>query len=321
MWKYVLKRILLMIPVILGVLLIVFSINSLAGDPTNWLLGTDATEEAKQALRVELGLDKPFLVQYFNYIWGIVTRFDFGTTYVNKTSVAAEILSRFPITIKLGVFSLLFAVLMGIPFGVISATKQNTALDYTVTFASLVCAALPNFWLALMLILLFSQTLGWLPATGVETWKGWILPIISVGFPYVCQICRQTRSNMLDVIRQDYVRTLRAKGLGEYRVIVKHALKNALIPIITIIGTQFGNIMAGSVVVESIFMLPGIGTMMKNAIAAKDYPLILGGVAFLAVAISFINLFVDIIYGFIDPRILAQYTQGKKRLRKAVTQG
>lgn len=314
MLKYIFKRMLLMIPVLVGVIFIVFTINYLTpGDPTLTILGADAKEEEYVQLRSELGLDEPFFVQFYNYMKALVTKFDLGTSYTTRRSVTSEILERAPITLKLGLIGVGITVLLGIPFGIISAVRQNTPMDYSVTFIALFFASMPSFWLALMMMLLFSLKLKWFPASGLSSWKSWVMPCLALGLSPVATITRLTRSSMLEVIRQDYIRTARSKGVGEFKVITKHALRNALIPVITNIGMQLGNIMAGSVVIESIFGITGIGTLMVTGINNKNYPVVLGCVIFLSMAVCVINLLVDIVYSFVDPRLKAQLTGGKPR--------
>lgn len=314
MARYIIKRILLMIPILFFVVFIVFSINRLTpGDPVALQLEVDYTQEQYEMKKAEMGLDKPFFTQFYLYIEGIVTRFDFGTSWQTKRSVTLEILERFPTTLKLGVFGVLVTIILGIPFGIISATKQYSPLDYAVTSTSLVLASMPNFWLALLMILLFALKLKWLPATGTTTWKHWILPVIAQGLGPVATVTRMTRSSMLEVVRQDYITTARAKGLSERTVILKHALKNALLPIVTVIGMQLGGILAGSVVVEAVFSIGGIGSLMMAAINNRNYPMIQGCVLFLSMSICIMNLIVDILYGFIDPRIMAQYKNNAKK--------
>lgn len=317
MVKYILKRLLLMIPVLLGVIFIVFTINQLSpGDPVVGLLGSNYTEAQYKAKEVELGLDKPFLVQFVNYVKGIVTEFDLGTSYQTKRPVTKEILERFPTTLKLGLIGVAITVIVGVPFGIVSATKQYSPLDYGVTVVSLFFASMPNFWMALMMIIIFSLNLKWLPATGLDTWKHWILPCLAIGLSPVATVTRITRSSMLDVVRQDYIRTARSKGLNERKIIFRHALKNAIIPVVTVIGMQMGMIMGGSVVIEAIFAIPGLGSLMMSAINGKNYPLIQGIVLFLSMSICIMNLIVDLVYGFIDPRIRAQYGAKKKKAAK-----
>jgi len=317
MLKFILKRVLLMIPVLLGVVFIVFTINHFTpGDPVEMLLGSNYTQEQYDAKEAELGLDQPFFTQFFRYVKNIVTRFDFGSSYRNNQSVGKQILVRFPITLKLGLLGVLVTIIIGVPSGVISATKQYSILDYAVTVISVFFASMPGFWMALMMMLLFSLRLHWLPASGLDTWKGWVMPALSVGLSPVATVTRMTRSSMLDVIRQDYITTARSKGLAEGVVIRKHALRNALISVITIIGMQLGMIMAGSVVVEAIFSVPGLGSLILDGINYKDYPVVQSSVLFLSLSISVMNLIVDLVYGFVDPRIKAQYASGSKRQKK-----
>ena len=256
------------------------------------------------------------VLHIYLYVKNIVTKFDFGTSYQTKRAVSKEILERFPTTLKLGLLGILVTVAIGVPSGVISATKQYSILDYIVTVISVFFASMPGFWMALMMMLLFSLRLGWFPASGLDTWKGWVMPALSVGLSPVATVTRMTRSSMLDVIRQDYITTARSKGLAEGVVIRKHALRNALISVITIVGMQLGLIMAGSVVVEAIFSVPGLGSLILDAINNKNYPVIQGSVLFLSLSISLMNLIVDVVYGFVDPRIKAQYSSGGKKPRK-----
>lgn len=317
MSRYIGKRLLLIIPILLGVIFIVFTINQLTpGDPVAGILGNNYTQAQYDAKSAELGLDKPFFTQFFIYLKNIVTKFDFGTSYKSGRSVTTEMLQRFPTTFILAILSVLVTVIIGLPFGIASATKQYSALDYTVTSVAMFFASMPSFWMAMMMMLIFSLNLNWLPASGVDTWKGWVLPTLALGLSPVATVTRITRSSMLDVVRQDYIRTARAKGLGEGEIIRKHALPNALIPVITVVGMQLGYIIAGSVVIEAIFAIPGIGSWIMTAISQKDYPVIQGSVLFLSLIICLLNLLVDLIYGFVDPRIKAQYISGGKT-RKA----
>lgn len=315
MAKYILKRILWIIPVCLGVLLIVFSISYFApGDPVMSMLGASGyTPEAYDSLKHELGLDQPFFVQYFRYITNIVTKFDFGNSYTYGHAVSKEIVSRIGITVKLGVLSVIVTTLIGVPFGVISATKQYSAMDYSVTVGSLFFAAMPNFWLALVCIIIFALNLKWLPATGTGNWKYMVLPVLANSMGTVANVARMSRSSMLEVIRSDYIRTARAKGCKENTVIWNHALHNAVIPILTVVGMQLGTVMAGSVVIETIFNMPGLGSYLLTGISGRDYPVINACVLILAFFICVMNLVVDLCYAFADPRIRSQYVSGKKK--------
>lgn len=313
MVRYIIKRLLTMIPVLLGVVLIVFIINSFApGDPVLSILGTQFTQEQYDAVEEELGLDKPVLARFADYVVGIVTELDFGISYQNKLPVKDALLERIPVSILMGLLSVALTVIIGVPFGVISATRQYSPIDYTVTSISLVFASMPSFWLALMLMLVFSLELRWLPSSGLESWKGWILPCIAIGLSPVASVARTTRSSMLEVIRQDYIRTGYAKGLSKQAIIWRHALKNALIPVVTVVGLQMGMIMGGSMVVEVIFGVPGLGSLLLTAINNQNYPMIQGCVLVISLFICVMSLLVDILYAFIDPRIKGQYQTRRK---------
>lgn len=304
MFKYMIRSILLVIPTMLGVVFIVFTINYMTpGDPVAIYYDFDYTQEQYDEKAAEWGLDKPFAEQFVIYIKNVVTKFDFGYSYYSGKSVASELQARFPVSLKLGLLSILLTVAVGIPFGIISATRQYSALDYSVTFISLFFAAVPGFWLSMMMILLFSQKLGWLPASGLTDWKCYIMPVIASSAQYVASVTRQTRSSMLEVIRQDYIRTARAKGLSEGMVIRKHALRNALIPVVTMVGLQAGALIAGSAIIEAVHSFPGMGSLMMTAINNKDYNSIQAVVLLLSGLVCLINVLVDIIYAFIDPRV------------------
>lgn len=318
MYRYVLKRLLLMIPTMLFVTVLVFSINYFSdGDPVVDILGAEATQEQIEAKREELGLNDSYFEQLFRYIKNIVTEFDFGTSYKTGKSVIDEVLDRFPTTLLLTLCSMLIATIVGITLGVISAVKQYSVFDYIATFLSLIGVSIPAFWLGLMLMLVFALNLGWLPASGFYGPKYWILPSLTIATIPISTITRTTRSAMLEVIRQDYMRTARAKGLSERSVIYKHGLKNTLIPVITIIGIQLGRTLAGSIVTENIFSIPGLGSLISNAIYARNYPIIQGAILFCALSFCVINLLVDILYAYIDPRIKAQYVKPKVKQRVA----
>lgn len=307
MYKYIIRRLLLLIPVILGVTLLIFFIFHITpSDPVRMKLGEQAPPERIEAMREELGLNDPFAVQFFNYIKNAV-KGDFGRSFSNNLPVYNEVISRFPATLQLATASTILAVVLGIPAGIISAVKQYTLIDGVTMILALVGVSMPVFWLGMMLVLLFSVKLKLLPASGSGTFKHLIMPAFSLGVGGVATITRMTRSSMLEVIRQDYIRTARAKGVSERVVITKHALKNALIPIVTIIGIEFGSLLGGAVLTESIFAWPGIGRLMIDSIYKQDRPMVLGCLIFITVTYSIVNLIVDIIYGYIDPRIKSQY--------------
>ena len=307
MYKYICKRILMMIPVIIGVSLLVFLVLKMTpGDPARVVAGSDADEATVEQIREELGLNKPVLQQYVDYMLALLHG-DMGTSYTTSKPVADEILARMPTTFILAFAGVFVAVLIGIPLGIISATKQYSVLDYISTLLALGGVAMPNFWLGLMLILLFSLKLGWLPSGGGDSWTAYVLPAITLGVGATASFMRTTRSSMLEVIRQDYIRTARAKGAGEGRVVMHHALRNAMIPVITVIGLQIGTLLGGAVVNETVFSLPGLGTLMINAINQKNEPVVLGCLITFAIIFSLVNLLIDILYAFIDPRIKSQY--------------
>lgn len=312
MTKYVLKRILMMIPVLIGVVIIIFTINYFSTvSPAVLLCGPNATEAELAAKEAELGLDKPYLVQIGTYFWNILTKGSLGQSYVYKQPVLDMILLRLPITIKIGFFAALLSALIGIPLGILAAVKQNSVFDYISTILSVVLSAMPAFFLCLILMLFFSVRLKWFPVQGIADWKGYILPIVATGVMPIAMTCRMTRSSMLEVIRQDYVRTARAKGVPERTIIWKHTLKNALIPIITVVGMNLGLSMTGSVLCETIFNIPGLGLLMNSSISQRDFITTQGCVLICAFIISGMNLITDLCYAFVDPRIKAQYRSVK----------
>lgn len=315
--KYILHRLLMMIPVLLGVIVIVFTIMYMTpGDPARMILGDGAKPEAVAQMREELGLNEPYVVQLFHYVKKVVLGFDLGESYATQKPVVSELLERFPTTLTLAVLSVSISVVLGVVLGIISATRQYSIFDKLATGISLLGVSMPTFWAGLMAVIIFSVTLGWLPASGSYGPQYWILPAFTLGTHSAATIMRMTRSSMLEVIRQDYIRTARAKGQKEWVVIAVHALRNAMIPVITVAGMQFGALLGGSILVESVFAIPGIGKFIIDSIKTRDNPVVQGGVLLLALSFSLVNLFVDILYGYIDPRIKSQY---KKAKRRAVT--
>lgn len=307
MYKFILKRILMLIPVIIGISFLVYFILSLTpGDPTMMMLGNNYTPEAADRLREEMGLNDPFLVQYISYM-GRLVQGDMGTSYSNGQQVFSEILSRFPQTLKLTCAGIIVAVAIALPAGIISAVRQYSLIDNVSMVVALLGVSMPVFWLGLLLIILFSLRLGWLPSAGADTAASIILPAVAVGLATAASITRMTRSSMLEVIRQDYIRTAKAKGVKKKYVITRHALKNALIPVVTVIGLQFGALLGGAVIVETVFSWPGVGRLMIDSIRAKDTPMVLGCIIVFATVFSIVNLIIDILYGYIDPRIKAEY--------------
>ena len=308
MAKYVLKRFLFLIPIMIGVSFIVFGLLYLTpGDPARNALGPNASEQAVQELREDMGLNDPFLVQYGRYVKNIVTKGDLGQSYITRVPVVNEIFSRAPATVRLAFFSILLAVIIGIPIGIVSAVKQYSAFDNITMIFALIGLSMPVFWLGLLLIMLFSVKLGWLPSSGFSTPSHMILPCLALGLQQVAVITRMTRSSMLEVIRQDNINTARAKGQREKVVILHHALKNALIPVITVVGLSFGQLMAGALMTEVIFSIPGIGRLMVDSIKMRDTPMVLGCVLFVAITFSIVNLIVVLVYTFVDPRIKTKF--------------
>jgi len=320
MVKYILKRILWMIPIMLCVAIIVFTIMYFTpGDPVMAILGSSYTQEAYEIKAQEMGLNQPFIAQLFNYLKNVVTKFDFGQSYINNRPVATQIIERFQPTFIIAVLGVLLSQLIAIPVGVMAATHHMKPLDYTVTSLCVILAAIPGFLLAVFLMLLFCLKLKWLPAAGITNWTGYILPVMCSVFGPMVASCRMTRSSMLEVVRQDYIRTARAKGVSERDVIRRHALKNALIPVLTMLGMHLGGAMGGSILVETIFTVPGLGTLMKQAIYNQDYPLIQGCVIFISFIMCMMNLLTDLAYAVVDPRVYDQMSDGgkKKRRKKA----
>ncbi|MDR2179785.1 MAG: ABC transporter permease [Synergistaceae bacterium] len=305
---YIVRRILFLIPVLIGVAFCVFTLLYLTpGDPARMVLGEMATESAIQEFRRKEGMDKPFLIQFGNYIYKAVTKGDIGSSYITKRPVMNEIMATFPSTLKLAAFAIVIAVIIGLPCGILSAIKQYSIFDTLTMIFAMIGLSMPVFWLGLLLILLFSVYLRWLPPSGFDTFKAMILPSLALSAQSISMITRMTRSSMLEVVRADYIRTARAKGQKESVIIWVHALHNALIPIVTLCGLQFGQLLAGAILTESIFAVPGVGRLMVESIKMRDYPVVQGGVLFVAVAFSLVNLLVDLLYAYIDPRIKAQY--------------
>ena len=333
MWKYIIKRLLSLIPVLLGITLLVFGLlHLIPGDPATVLLGERATPEQIEATRQRLGLDRPLPLQYLVFLANIA-RLDFGTSILSGISIIDEISSRFPATFELSVAAMLLAIFFGIPSGIFASIRKNSLLDHLTISGSLIGVSLPVYWLGLLLIYLFAVNLQWLPPSGrISVDAGFnfqpitgfyvldsilyfdiillqdvlshlILPALTLGTIPLAIIARITRSAMLEVLSQDYIRTARAKGLPEYLVILQHALKNAFLPIITTIGLQFGTLLGGAILTETIFSWPGIGSWIYEGILARDYPVVQGGVVFVSVTFVIINLVVDIFYIFFDPRI------------------
>lgn len=312
MYRYVIKRILMLIPVIIGISFLVYFVIDLApGDIIGQIAPEDATVQEIAALRTEYGFDQPIVIRYINYMKGMVHG-DLGTSYITGKDVFQSYMERLPATLILAFASIFVSIVISIPLGIISAIHQGTWKDNMTAVIALLGLSMPNFWLGLLLIIVFSLHLGLLPSGGSGSILHIILPAITVGTGLTAMLTRTTRSSMLDVIRQDYLRTARAKGVSEKKVINKHALKNALIPIITVIGTQLGACLGGAVITETVFAWPGVGRLILDSVNSRDIPMVTGCIIMKTITISIILLIVDLLYAVVDPRIKAQYAKGGK---------
>ena len=308
MYKYILKRLLLMIPVMLGISFIIFSIMSfMPGNPARLLLGDKVSAAAEAALVEEMGLNDPFIVRYVSYVGKALTG-DFGLSYRTGRPVFVEIATRFPTTLKLALFCVTLAVAVALPLGVLSAVKQYSWMDSATTVVGLGFISVPPFWLGLLLIIFFSSKLGLLPSFGSDTFAHYILPAVTSAASTFAMVLRMTRSTMLEVIRQDYITTAYAKGATKGRILYRHCLRNAFIPLITVIGVNFGNLLGGSIITETVFGMSGIGYLLITSIRSKDVPTVMACTLLLALLFSLVNLVVDVIYAYVDPRIKTQYT-------------
>ncbi|OON83207.1 peptide ABC transporter permease [Klebsiella pneumoniae] len=303
MLMFIFRRILQLIPVLVGVVFVVFLIMQMVpGDPALLIAGEGASKETVEQIRHQLGLDKPFIMQYFSYI-GNILQGDFGVSIRSNRPVLDEVLIRLPITIELALCSIVITVVIGMIAGIISATKQYSWTDVSIMIIALLGVSLPSFWFGLMLIFYFSVQIQIFPVSGWGTWMHMVLPALTLGASGAAIVARMTRSSMLDVIRQDYIRTARAKGVKERVVIYKHALRNALIPVITVVGLQFGALLGGTVLVESVFAINGLGRLIVDAIRMRDLPMLQGGVLIASVIFVLVNLIVDILYRYFNKRI------------------
>ena len=314
MGKYIGKRLLYMILVLFGVAFLVFAILSLTpGDPGTIILGVTASPDDIAALNHEFGYDQPFLLRFFDYIRGIVCHLDLGTSYQSREPVITDIAARFPNTLLRTILSMTVSAIIGITLGVISAVRKYSVLDHFCVITALVFASIPGFWLGLMLIMGFALQLRILPSFGADDLIHFILPTITVAAGSAASILRLTRSAMLETIRQEYIKTAKAKGASERRIIWKHAMRNAMLPVVTTLGTNFGASLGGAIIAETVFAMPGMGMLITTAIRQKDIPVVMGSTLFLAFLFSLIILLVDILYAFIDPRIMAKYKNGGGR--------
>ena len=320
MLQYTIRRVLLFLPVILGVLLIVFlAVRLVPGDPATVLVGPQGTPADRARITHILGLDQPLPVQFVIYVER-AAQGDFGRSIFLQSPVSSLVLAAFPNTLELALLAIMWTILIAVPAGLIAATRANTFIDYAVTVVTLMGVSMPIFWFGVLAILLFSLQLGWLPSFGrgadlfqavvhgngslvLDALRHALLPSVTLAITSIALVARLVRSSMLEALNLDYVRTARAKGLNERRVVMKHAFKNALLPVITVIGLQFGTLMGGAVITETIFAWPGLGRLVVNAISQRDYPLIQGSVIFMALAVSVVNLLVDLSYALINPKV------------------
>lgn len=303
MGRYIIKRLLSAIPLLLAISFLVFMfIHLIPGDPARLIAGMDATKEEVNTVREQLGLNKPLLEQYVDYMKGLFT-LDLGNSIKNNMTVIDMILPRFKPTIMLTISSMIWATLLGVFIGIMSAVKRGKILDYFGMLVAISGISIPSFWLGIVLIQCFSVKLGWLPTAGLETWKSYILPSITMGSGIMAILARFTRSSMLETLREDYVRTARAKGLKEFFVIGKHAFKNSLIQVVTVAGLQIGGLLSGSVLVETIFSIPGLGRLLVDSINFRDYKVVQALLLFFAFEYIIVNLIVDVLYGVLNPKV------------------
>lgn len=317
MRRYVIERLLWLIVISVCVTILIFTImHFVPGDPARLMLGDTATEAEVEAYRETLGLNDPFFTQMGRYLYNVFFKFDFGTSYNYKTPVAQEFFSRLPRTMALGWISLALSTLIAVPLGISCAMHRNSFVDQVLRVVAMIGVSIPNFWLALLMVVLFSVKLGWLPSSGFDRWECWIMPVLACMCAEIARDMRSTRSAVLETIRADFVTTARAKGLSENKVIYKHMLPNAMIPIINFIGSGLAHAITGTVVIETVFSFPGIGTYMTKGVTNRDYPVVQACVLALALTSALVNLIVDLVYAYIDPRIKAQYTNyGKKKVK------
>jgi len=317
MLRYIGKRLLQMIPILLVVAILIFTLMKFVpGDPVQIMLGDSATPAQIEQARQEMGLNDPFLVQLFNFLKGLL-HLDFGNSYITRMDVGEELMYRFPNTLIIAILCVGFSVCIGVPIGIQCALKADTITDRVWMFITMLCSSMPSFWLALLLVLLFSVRLGWLPPSGIGGIQYFILPVLANSIGSLAGIARQTRSSLLEVIRADYIATAKSKGISQHDVTWKHALPNALIPIITVTGARFGMMLGGTTIIESIFSIPGIGLFMLNGINNRDYPVAQGCIIYIAFTFSIMMLLTDLVYAFVDPRIKAQYIRSKKKKNAA----
>jgi len=310
MIRYVAKRFLMLIPLVLCITFVVYGLMSLApGDPASIMLPSNAPQEQKDALNHKLGYDRPFLVKYADFVYNLVFKGDFGISYRTQQPIINEFKTRLPISITLAFTSLTLAACIGIPLGVLSAVKQYSLLDTIPSVMALTLSAVPSFWFGMMLIYFLAYKLGLFPSYGMGGIEHWVLPTLTIAVVYAAEILRYTRSSMLETIRADYVRTARAKGVAERTVIWKHAMKNGLLPVVTLLGSSFGAQIGGAIVTENLYNLPGLGTLTLLSINMRDTPTVVATSVIFATLYNIILILVDLMYAFIDPRIKAKYSR------------
>ena len=303
MVRYLIRRLVLTIPVILGVATLVFSlIHLVPGDPAQSMLGESASAQDVADLRMRLGLDRPLLEQYVRFMAGLV-RGDLGTSFRTSQPVLTAIWDRVPATIELALASMAVAILIALPLGIIAAVRRGTLTDHAAMTVALAGISIPNFWLGPMLAIVFAVGLGWLPVSGRGGWDSLVLPAISLGAALAAILARMTRASLLEELRELYVRAARARGVSRSRAILAHALRNSLIPLVTILGLQFGAVLTGAVITETIFAWPGVGRLLIQSIGFRDYPLVQGCILLIAITYVSVNLATDLLYGALDPRI------------------
>ena len=303
MRDYLIKRILLALGVIFAISAITFFVlNIVPGDPVRVMVGDMADEATIQRVREQMGLNKPVIEQYANWLTNMLHG-DFGTSYTQRKAVVTLMGQAFGTTVKVAAFAYIFALALGLVVGVVAAVNHGRAAERILMALSIFGISAPSFWMAVILQIVFALTLKWVPLSGIKTWQAFVLPTVALGVRYAASIARVTRTSMLEVLSQDFMRTAEAKGISKWVIILKHGLRNALIPIITIAGTQLGDIFTGSILIESIFAMPGMGKLLLDAINARDLPLIQGGVMYIALICVVVYLVVDILYGVADPRI------------------
>ena len=310
MIRYVVKRFLMLIPLVLCITFVVYGLMSLApGDPASIMLPSNAPQEQKDALNHKLGYDRPFLVKYADFVYNLVFKGDFGISYRTQQPIINEFKTRLPISVTLAFTSLTLASCIGIPLGVLSAVKQYSLLDTIPSVMALTLSAVPSFWFGMMLIYFLAYRLGLFPSYGMGGIEHWVLPTLTIAVVYAAEILRYTRSSMLETIRADYVRTARAKGVAERTVIWKHAMKNGLLPVVTLLGSSFGAQIGGAIVTENLYNLPGLGTLTLLSINMRDTPTVVATSVIFATLYNIILILVDLMYAFIDPRIKAKYSR------------